>query len=93
MRKRVNISVDPTTYDKLQGLVKKYGFNNACELIVAFAHILLDRMEKADQRRYDLPDPDGQYIDDMFNDLGQSMRTPDGTIPVRHNNPQPNGKR
>lgn len=93
MRKRVNISVDPTTYDKLQGLVKKYGFNNACELIVAFAHILLDRMEKADQRRYDLPDPDGQYIDDMFNDLGQSMRTPDGTIPVRHNNPQTNGKR
>ena len=93
MRKRVNISVDPTTYDKLQGLVKKYGFNNACELIVAFAHILLDRMEKADQRRYDLPDPDGQYIDDMFNDLGQSTRTPDGTVPVRHNNPQPNGKR
>jgi hypothetical protein len=93
MRKRVNISVDPTTYDKLKGLVKKYGFSNACELIVAFAHILLDRMEKADQRRYDMPDPDGQYIDDMFNDLGQSMRTPDGTVPVRHNNPRPDVKR
>jgi hypothetical protein len=50
-------------------------------------------MEKADQRRYDMPDPDGQYIDEMFDDLGHTVRTPDGTVPVRHNNPQPNGKR
>ena len=91
-RKRINISVDPQTYERLRGLVRTYGFGNVCELVTAFAHILLDRMENADQRRYDLPDPDGQYIDDMFKDLGQSMRTPDGTVPVRHNNPS-DGKR
>lgn len=93
MRRRINISVNPETYEKLQDLVRMYGFSNACELIVAFAHILLDRMERAENRNFDLPDPDGAYIDEMFDDLGHSVRTPDGTVPVRHNNPQPNGKR
>lgn len=83
-RKRVNISVDPETYDKLQKLKAAYGFNNTCELVVAFVHILLDRMEVADQRKYDLPEDDGQYIDSMFEDLGHVQRVPDGTVPVRH---------
>ena len=82
-RKRVNISVDPQTYDKLQQLKQAHGFSNVCELVVAFVHILLDRMEVADQRRYDLPD-DGRYIDQMFDDLGHVEKTPDGTVPVRH---------
>lgn len=92
-RKRINISVDPQTYERLRGLVRAHGFSNVCELVVAFAHILLDRMEKAENRKFDLPDPDGAYIDEMFYNLGNSVRTPDGTVPVRHNNPQPNGKR
>lgn len=83
-RKRVNISVDPQTYDKLQQLKQAHGFSNVCELVVAFVHILLDRMEVADQRRYDLPDDDGRYIDQMFDDLGHVEKTPDGTVPVRH---------
>lgn len=82
-RKRVNISVDPETYEKLQQIKKEYGFSNACELVVAFAHILIDRIEVASQRKYDLPDDQGQYIDRMFDDLGHAQRTPDGTVPVR----------
>lgn len=83
-RKRVNISVDPETYEKLQRIKQAYRFSNACELVVAFVHILLDRMEVAEQRKYDLPDDDGRYIDEMFDDLGHVQRTPDGTVPVRH---------
>lgn len=84
-RRRVNISVDPQTYDKLQLLKARHGYKNACELVVAFVHILIDRLEEADKRKYDLPDDDGAYIDNMFEDLGHVQRTPDGTVPVRHN--------
>ncbi len=82
-RKRVNISVNPEIYDKLQKLKAAYGFNNTCELVVAFVHILLDRMEVADKRKYDLSEDDGDYIDAMFDDLGHVERTPNGIVPVR----------
>lgn len=85
-RKRINVSVDPETYDKLQKLTRAYKFNNACELLVSFAHILIDRLEVDAKRKYDLPDEDGAYIDGMFDDLGHTLRVPDGTVPVRHNN-------
>ena len=91
-RKRVNISIDPKTYEKLKSLQKAYGFDNVCEMVVALAHILLDRMEETNNRKYDLPDPDGAYIDEMFDELSHVERTPDGTVPVRHNNPT-DGKR
>lgn len=82
-RKRINISVNPATYEKLQRIKRDHGFNNTCELVVSFVNILLDRMEVAEQRKYDLPDDDGGYIDEMFEDLGHVQRTPDGTVPVR----------
>ena len=85
-RKRINISIDPGTYEKLQRLKSEHGFSNACELIVAFVHILIDRLEDARVRQYDLPEDEGKYIDNMFDDLGHSQRTPDGTVPVRHLN-------
>ena len=78
-RKRVNISIDPATYGKLQALTKQYKFKNICELLVSFAHILLDRMEVAEQRKYDLPDEDGAYIDTMFEELGEADSKPDDT--------------
>lgn len=82
-RKRVNISIDPDTYEKLQKLKQEYGFSNACELVVAFVHILLDRMEQAEARRYDLPEDDGEYIDRMFDDLSNSEPTPTNTVPPK----------
>lgn len=84
-RKRVNISLDPDTYERLRKLQKEHRFNNLCEMVVALAHILLDRMQVAEQRKYDLPEDDGQYIDSMFDDLSNTQRVPDGTVPVRHN--------
>lgn len=82
-RKRVNISIDAHTYEKLQNLKREYGFGNLCELVVALVHILLDRTEGICRKEYDLPDDDARYIDDMFNELGHVERQPDGTVPVR----------
>ena len=84
-RKRINISVDPETYSKLQKLVKDYQFKNCCELMCSFAHILIDRMNRAADRKYDLPEDDGAYIDAMFDDLGHVEPVPDGNPPkTRH---------
>ena len=94
-RKRVNISIDPATYGKLQSLTKQYKFKNICELLVSFAHILLDRMEVAEQRKYDLPDEDGAYIDTMFDELGEADRKSDDTnvCSYTHKKIKGNGKR
>lgn len=84
-RKRINISLDPETYERLRKLQKEHRFSNLCEMVVALVHILLDRTDKAEQRKYDLPEDDGRYIDTMFDELGHVHRVPDGTVPVRHN--------
>ena len=78
-RKRINISVDPDTYERLKALQKSAGLKNPCELIVALVHILLDRMKSAGQRQIDLPDPDGEYIDSIFDDLSAYEKTPANT--------------
>ena len=84
-RKRVNLSVDPYTYYRLQQLRDQYAYKSVCELVVAFAHILIDRLEDAELRRYDLPEDEGAFIDIMFDELSHTQRTPDGTVPVRRN--------
>lgn len=76
------MSIDPKTYDKLLRIKQEQGFRNVCELVVAFVHILLDRLEQAGQRKYDLPEDDGAYIDEMFDELGHVERTPNGDTPV-----------
>jgi len=81
-RRRVNISVDPDTYDKLQKLKKDYGFSNVCELVVAFVNILLDRLEGPGTRKYDIPKDDGQYIDSMFSDLAGAEAESDNSAVV-----------
>lgn len=48
MRKRVNISLDPLTYDRLQDVTRSHGFKTACELVSAMVHVLLDRLEPKD---------------------------------------------
>lgn len=84
-RKRINISLDPDTYERLRDLQKEHQFNNLCEMVVALVHILLDRTDDVRHRKYDLPEDDGRYIDTMFDELGHVHRVPDGTVPVRHN--------
>lgn len=82
-RKRINISVDPLTYEALRRLQEAYGFNSLCELVVSLAHLLLDRVSEGARGRYDIPEDDEAYIAKMFDDFGHSQRTPDGNAPVR----------
>lgn len=82
-RKRVNMSVDSDTYDRLLHVKAAYRFRNLCELVTAMARVMLDRLETRERRRYDLPDDDARYIDSMFDELGRAEREPDGTVPVR----------
>lgn len=81
-RKRINITVDPETYDRLTQLKEAYGFKNLCELVVAFSHILIDRMETPARRKYDIPEDDGQYIDSMFSDLAGAEAESDNSAVV-----------
>ena len=82
-RRRINISVDPTTYTMLAQLKEQLGMASVCELLVAMAHILIDRVRPEGERKYDLPDDDGEYIDGLFDDLAHTERQPDGTVPKR----------
>lgn len=88
-RKRVNISLDPATYEKLRRIQQRHRFKNLCELMVALATLLVDRMQAAEARSIDMPEDDARYIDLMFDGLAHTEPTPDGTVPVRHNNHTP----
>ena len=85
-RNRINISLDPYTYRRLKEFKEEHDFKNLCQLVEACVHVFLDRMNDKNQRVYDLPEDEGEYIDEMFEELGHVERTPDGTVPVRHNN-------
>lgn len=80
----MNISVDPDTYERLTRLTNFHNFKNVSELVVSCVHLLLDRLAGEGGRKYDLPEEDGAYIDNMFDELGHTERTPDGRVPVRH---------
>lgn len=81
-RKRVSISLDSATYRRLQRARHANGFKSLGEMLAAYTRILPDLMEgKAGP-----PDDDAQYIEAMFEELGNAQRVPDGTVPVRHNN-------
>lgn len=82
-RKRINISIDPVSYEKLLALQKAHQFKNVCQMMVALVHILLDRMDEV-KHKYDIPEDDEEYIDSMFDELGHVYRQPDGSVPVRH---------
>lgn len=95
MRKtrRLCVRVDEETHEKLSRIVEKFGFSSKSELLLSLLHLLLDRMSDADKRRFDLPYDDARYIDEMFDDLGNSMPTPNGEAPKRRNRRNIDGER
>lgn len=74
-KKRLSVTVDIVTYERLESLRHKHGFNSLCELVGAMVHVLMDRMEDAEQRKYDLPEDEGRYIDTMFDELSNIQHT------------------
>lgn len=77
-RKRIYLTVDPTTYNKLALYAKRNNFKNECEVVSGLIHIMLDRLESPDNRLLDIPDADGEYIDDLFDSMSHHTKQADG---------------
>lgn len=73
-RRRVNISLDPATYERLRRLMDQYHFANMCEMVVALLRLMLSRAEAQTHPHDDLPEDDAAYIDAMFDELGEAER-------------------
>lgn len=88
MRKRIYLSVDDNTYNQLNKFAKTNGFKNECELVMSMVHIYLDRLKNSDDRLYDMPQEDGEYIDNMFVDMANTTKQADGdgSVAVIHRN-------
>ncbi|MCM1484070.1 MAG: hypothetical protein NC043_07020 [Muribaculaceae bacterium] len=82
-RRRINISLSPQEYDLVQEMRTRYGYRNACEMIAVLVRILTDRIKAAEERIYDIPESDGEYIDTMFDELAQGGSVPYGAVPKR----------
>lgn len=83
-RKRINISVDEPTYAELQRIKEAYGFKSLCQFSVAMLNILCRYIRVGEERhRRHRPTVQTEIVD-MFNDLGNWERTPDGIAPARH---------
>lgn len=84
-RKRINISVDTQTYERLQRLNQSCKFRSVCKLIVVAVGILLARQdEEARRRRCEPPEGDADYIKEMFDDMAHAEPTPERSAPPRH---------
>lgn len=85
-RRSIKISVDDELYNLLQSIKDNYGFKNVCEFNTALLNLLCQYIEAAEKRGNTGKDnrTDSEMITDMFNDLGNWERTPDGVVPVRH---------
>lgn len=68
-RKRVNISLDPASFRKLEEIGRRYGFRNTTQVVTALVRIYLDRITPEALRRFDLPEDEGDFLDEMFGEL------------------------
>jgi hypothetical protein len=88
-RRRINISIDELLYDRLTRIKKTYGFKNVCELSIAALNILAGHIEKAEQGKGAAIGYDDEHeaIEEMFSELANWERKPDGTVPKRDHKP------
>lgn len=49
-RRRINVSIDSDTYNRLLQLQERHGFKTSGEIVAALVHILLDRLEAPPDR-------------------------------------------
>lgn len=87
-RQRLNLSLSPDLYTQLQAIAHNYGFASICEmattLLTVFArHTRQAEAARRQQQRRTEADA-GTYIATMFDEMAQSMPTPDGTVPITH---------
>lgn len=82
-RKRINLSVEPKTYESLQRLSKSCGFKNVCQLVESFVSIMLDRVEGRKSPLYNLTDMEEDYINEMFGELSDVQENLTADTPQR----------
>lgn len=82
-RKRLNLSLRETTYNRLCERARRSGYRTACALVVGIIGVLLDRERDEQDRVLDIPEDIGAAIDRMFQEFSNSQPQPDGTVPVR----------
>ena len=76
-RKRINLSVDLITYNRLANFAKRQRYKNECELVMSMINVMLDCLD-SEPRRLDIPDDDVMYIDEMFEQMAHTTRQADG---------------
>lgn len=91
-KRRLNLTMSSYTHERLEAMRKQYGFSSGCEMVTAFVNLLLDRLESPELRRFDLPEDEGRYLDDMFGEMANVIRQPEGDVPVRSKHRQINEK-
>lgn len=77
-KKRVRVSIDGWTYERLAHQVERHRFSSVRELLSSLLNVVLDRLEGG--KTFDLPDEEGNYIDSMFAELTQVDGQPEETI-------------
>lgn len=77
-RKRINLSVDHVTYNRLANMVKRQRYKNECELVMSMINVVLDCLEPTGQRQLDMPEDDVMYIDEMFAKMSYATKQADG---------------
>lgn len=82
-RRRLNLSLRETTYNRLCERARRSGYRTACALVVGIIGVLLDRERDEQDRVLDIPEDIGATIDRMFQEFSNSQPQPDGTVPVR----------
>lgn len=93
-RKRINISVDNQTYERLQRLNAVCRFRSVCKLVAVAVGILLARQEEEARRRQcEPPEDDADYIKEMFDDMAHAEPTPERSAPPRHHRTRKNTER
>lgn len=80
-RKRINISVDESQYEKLTRIKEAWGFRNVCELTTALLNVVTQYIDAAEERHGKDLGEAGDEITAMFDDLGAWEETPATIVP------------
>lgn len=77
-RKRINLSVNLVTYNRLAKFAKCHRYKNECELVMSMINVMLDCLEPATQRQLDVPEDDAAFIEEMFAKMSYTTKQADG---------------
>ncbi|MBE6326630.1 MAG: hypothetical protein E7077_06145 [Bacteroidales bacterium] len=93
VRKRINLSVDVDTYSRLSRFAKSRRYKNECELVMSMINVMLDCLVPIEKKRFDIPEDDAMYINEMFAQMSYSATKQadgDGGVAITRRNKKNN---